>query len=107
MSGFQMEDCSEGGRNAGFSDAGDWLSWTVQVPSTAQVQFRARVASPSGGGSCKFEDANGKIIASIPTLPCTGGWQNWATITVTAIVAGLKTIYLRSTGSGFNAGGFL
>ena len=85
MSGVQTETTSDtgGGANVGWLDAGDWLSYTnhtINVAQTGLYRIEYRVASPAGGGQLIFEEAGGSPSYGSLTIPSTGGWQNWTTI---------------------------
>ena len=85
MSGVQTETTSDngGGTNVGWLDAGDWLSYTnhtINVAQTGQYRIEYRVASLAGGGQLTFEEAGGSPSYGSITIPSTGGWQNWTTI---------------------------
>ncbi|MBN1598768.1 MAG: carbohydrate-binding protein, partial [Bacteroidales bacterium] len=76
--GVDIEACSEGGYNIDWSVSGEWLEYTVNVASSGSYQMNARVASP-GGGSFHVE-MDGSNISGTVTVPNTGGWQNWQTV---------------------------
>lgn len=85
MNGVQTENTSDsgGGVNVGWLDAGDWLSYTnhsIQVPQAGQYRIEYRVASIAGGGRLTFEAAGGSPSYGSITIPSTGGWQHWTTI---------------------------
>lgn len=73
-----IQVCSEGGYNIGWTSAGEYLTYTVYVPSTGPYNIDARVASPSGSGQLRVEfdgvDKTGDVA-----IPNTGGWQSWQT----------------------------
>jgi subtilisin family serine protease len=68
-----------GGFALGYVVAGEWLKYSVSVASTGSYGLDARVASLGAGGTFHVEvdgaDATGPI-----TVPNTGGWQSWLTI---------------------------
>jgi subtilisin family serine protease len=93
---------SEGGTTVGWIEAGEWLHYTVNVAAAGQYNVALRVASPSGGGSLRVAfDANG-VLAKI-TMPATGGWQNWTTVTIPVTLnAGVQPLRLLFDTNGFN-----
>ena len=84
MAGVQTETCLEGGLNVGYLDAGDWMVWDVDVPSSGRYQIDYRVASTNGNGAFQLEKAGGSPVYGSPVgVPNTGGWQNWTTVSQT------------------------
>jgi hypothetical protein len=75
---------SGGGCYVGWTRAGEWLKYTVNVASTATYTLETRVANIGTGGSFHIEvdgiDRTGPIA-----VPDTGGWQVWQTITTSGI----------------------
>ncbi|WP_421871698.1 alpha-amylase family glycosyl hydrolase [Marinoscillum sp.] len=100
--GVDIEACSEGGYNVGWTNGGEWLEYTVDVASAGNYDVDVRVAS-AVGGSLRIEfdgvDKTGSISA-----PNTGGWQSWQTVTVTnvALSAGPQIIRIYMISGGYN-----
>ena len=86
---------SGGGYDVGWTAAGEWLQYTVNVSATGTYALDLRVANPSGGGTVRVEvdglDATGPM-----TVPGTGGWQTWTTMHKDglALQAGLHAVRL-------------
>ncbi|AMX02459.1 family 16 glycosylhydrolase [Microbulbifer thermotolerans] len=72
-----------GGYNVGWIDAGEWLAYyNLNIPTSGKYTVRFRVASEVGG--TLSNDLNGgSIVLGSLTVPNTGGWQNWQTISHT------------------------
>lgn len=105
MSGIQTESCTEGTLNVGWIDTGDWMDYTVDVPETGLYKIEFRVASQFATG--KFDLLAGGLLKLSLSIPNTGGWQNWTSITSnTALTAGRQTIRLKVTGPLFNINWF-
>ena len=68
-----------GGHNVGWIDAGEYLEYTVNVPTAGDYAFKLRVASASSGGVFHFQ-RNGVDITTLRDFDGTGGWQNWTTL---------------------------
>lgn len=103
MAGIQTESCSEGGQNVGWIDANDWMVWDVTVPSTGQYTVQYRVASASGGGNLQLENAGGSPVYGALSVPSTGGWQNWTTISHSVnLNAGQQQIAIKALSGGWN-----
>lgn len=105
MSGVQTENTSDtgGGLNVGWTDAGDWMSYTVNLPTTGKYKVSFRVASPGGGGSFRLEKAGGGTVYGTVNAIATGGWQNWQTATQEmTLPAGQQAIGFAVINGGFN-----
>lgn len=98
-----IEACSEGGFNVGWIQAGEWLEYTVQVTQAGTYTVNTRVASNMSSGSLQYE-WNGINISNVLSVPFTGGWQNWQTISQSGIVlsVGQHILRLKMTGNDFN-----
>ena len=83
-----IEAASEGGYDVGKIRAGEWLNYSVNVSSTGKYALDARVASSGQGGTFHVE-FDGKDVTGPLTIPNTGGWQTWTTVsTPVALSAG-------------------
>jgi hypothetical protein len=70
--------------NVGWTKAGEWLQYTVNVGTTGSYRIEARVAN-SGAGGRFHVNVDGQDRTGAMTVPNTGGWQNWQTISSVAI----------------------
>jgi hypothetical protein len=88
--------------DVGWTAGGEWLSFTVNVTTTASYTLQARVASPNSGKSLHVE-MDGTNIGTI-AVPTTGGWQTFQTVTVTTptITAGSHVMRIVMDTDGFN-----
>ncbi|QIX60228.1 carbohydrate-binding protein [Hymenobacter sp. BT18] len=76
-----------GGQNMGWVDAGDYLVWnTISFPTTGQYLIEYRVASGGAGGTISSDLNAGSIQLGNTTIPGTGGWQNWTTVSKTVTI---------------------
>lgn len=74
-----------GGFNVGWITAPEWLEYTVNVATTGNYTLNARVGSIGDGGRFHVEvDTGGNVTGSL-TVPNTGGWQNWTTVSHSGI----------------------
>ncbi|HYG37921.1 MAG TPA: carbohydrate-binding protein [Cytophagales bacterium] len=80
MGGIQTEPCSEGGLNVGYFDTGDWMSYNVNIPSAGTYKISYRVASTTTGKTLRLEKDGGATLLGTVTVPNTGGWQTWTTV---------------------------
>lgn len=81
-SGVDTQDTTDagGGKNVGWIDPGDWMTYSAPTslsPGTYTISYR--VASPNGS-AIQFERAGGGAVFGTVTVPATGGWQNWTTV---------------------------
>jgi endoglucanase len=104
MSGVQKENCTEGGQNVGWIDAGDWMAYNgISIPSAGIYKVEYRVASQNGGGSIKLEQNSGSTLLGQISVPATEGWQNWSTIShEVTLSAGIQNIAIAAAAGGFN-----
>jgi hypothetical protein len=91
-----------GGYNVGWANAGEWLNYTVGVASARTYTISFRIASTASGGTFHVE-AGGVNVTGVLTVPNTGGWQVWTTITKTiTLSAGTQLLRLVVDGAGSN-----
>jgi hypothetical protein len=69
-----------GGFDVGWVAPGEWLKYTVNVTAAGTYTIEARVASSGAGGTFHIE-SNGVDKTGPITIPDTGGWQTWTTVT--------------------------
>ena len=70
-----------GGYNLAKIRAGEWLNYTVNVGAEGYYTLRVRVASSGVGGRFHVETDDGDVSGPL-SVPDTGGWQIWTTISV-------------------------
>jgi endoglucanase len=105
MSGVQTETTTDagGGQNVGYLDANDWMGYRINVPATGTYTVSYRVASPGGGGSIRLERLGGGAVFGSISVPATGGWQTWTTISQNVTLqAGQQDIGVAIAAGGFN-----
>ncbi|UOB18379.1 beta-1,3-glucanase family protein [Abyssalbus ytuae] len=99
----QTEACSEGGENVGYINNGSWMVWDVNIPSTGTYTVEYRVASPNNDGTIQLEKAGGSPVYGSVSVPNTGGWQNWTTISHNvSLTAGEQQIAIYAPVGGWN-----
>jgi hypothetical protein len=104
--GIQSQTCSEGGLNVAFITNGSYTEY-AGVNLTGMQYFQARIASSSGSGSTAgtidvYEDGtNGTLLAAC-SVPGTGGWQTWKTVScaLSSTSSGTHNLYLVYKGGG-------
>lgn len=65
-----------GGYNVGWTDAGEWLEFDVQIDTTSNYLLTARVAAQETGGLARVL-VDG-VYRALIALRATGGWQTWS-----------------------------
>ena len=75
---------SGGGHNVGWMSSGEWLKYTVTVSTAGTYTLEFRVAASGAGGTFHLE-VNGSDKTGPLTIPNTGGWQSWTTVTKTGV----------------------
>jgi len=89
-----IEACAEGGFNVGWNTAGEWLEYTVNVSAAGSYLLDVRVASNGSGGTFHIEFGGVNKTGTL-TIPDTGGWQSWTTLTVADVSLGAGTQIMR------------
>ncbi len=81
--GMVVETCTDtgGGQDMGYIDAGDYLVWNnITFHTTGTYLIEYRVASGASGGTISSDLNAGNIQFGNTTIPGTGGWQTWTTV---------------------------
>lgn len=81
--GVDIQTCGEGGYNVGWTVAGEWLEYTVN-PAAGTYNIAIRYAS-TAASTVEVTFSNGSKTTGNISLPSTGGWQTWATVTKTGV----------------------
>ena len=99
--GVQTQASSEGGTNIGWIGNGSWVEYKPQN-FTGKNRIAIRVASPGNGAviHVHVDSLDGRQIATL-TVPHTGGWQNWTTVSAPISgVHGKHKIFFEFVGKG-------
>ncbi|MEN0038554.1 MAG: carbohydrate-binding protein [Cellvibrio sp.] len=112
MSGIGTETTTDvgGGKNAGFIDAGDWMTYDKTeflVPNAGRYKVTYRVASKQADVNFQLYDLDtGAILDTVP-VPNTTGWQTWASTERTVqLTEGKKRFGIKATKGTFNINWF-
>jgi chitinase len=102
--GMTVETCAEGGQDMGYIDAGDYLVWnSVAIPTTGTYLIEYRVASGASGGTISADLNAGAIQLGSTTIPGTGSWQTWTTVSKTvSLNAGTYNFGIYAQTGGYN-----
>lgn len=77
--GVDIGNTADGGHVVGWIKAGEWLNYTVDVAKAGTYYLNLRVANVGDGGTMHV-DFGGVAATSSLTIPNTGGWRTWRTI---------------------------
>lgn len=96
-------DSPTNGFDVGWTAAGQWLNYSVNVAATGTYLVGFRVASGGTGGTLHLESATGANLTGSVTVPATGGWQTWATVNATATLpVGRQALKVVQDSGGYN-----
>lgn len=71
---------SGGGHNIGWVKASEWYEYTVNVTTSGSYSLNLRLSNTAGGGSLHVE-VDGVNVTGLVSVPNTGGFQIWQTVT--------------------------
>jgi hypothetical protein len=88
----------------GWTAAGQWFKYTVDVAGAGTYTLSLRLASPSGvTDALHVDNSAGTDLSGLVNAPDTGGWQDWSTVTATVTLpAGVQTLTVDQDNAGWN-----
>lgn len=91
---------ASGGQTLGYIENGDWAGYS-NVTTAGAKTFTAKVSSAGAGGTIEIRSgsAGGTPLGSV-TVPVTGGWETFTTVTTTLTGSASGPLFLRFTGGG-------
>lgn len=97
-----IEAASTSGFHVGWTEANEWLEYTVNVAADGNYDLSLEMASEIGG-SFHVEIDNVDVSGSV-AVAATGGWESWVTSTVSsvALTAGEHVLKVQFDSSGLN-----
>ncbi|MFD4558030.1 carbohydrate-binding protein [Streptomyces sp. NPDC058469] len=108
--GVDLDNTSDtgGGYNLGWTGAGQWFRYTVDVATAGTYTLDLRVAAPSAvTGALHLSDDSGTNLTGAVDLPATGDWQTWGTATAhVTLPAGRQILTLDQDSGGWNINNF-
>ncbi len=89
-------ESNSGGFDVGYTKAGEWMNYSVNVAASDTYNIAFRVASAGKGGTFHLEQDPGNNVTGTVNLPNTNGWQTWNNVTVknVQLTAGTHTFRL-------------
>jgi len=105
--GGDTEKCSDAlanGYSVGWFESSEWMNYTVNVANAGTYTIELRVANGGSPGTVQILNGNGTQILATATVPATGGWGTWQTISCTGgfSTAGTQTIRVLNTANSYN-----
>ena len=103
-------DTSAGNTNVvGWTKAGEWMQFTVNVASSGTYAVETRVASVGSGGQFRIQ-FNGLDKTGLLSVPNTGAWNSYQVVQKTGVSlsSGIQTVRVEmvTVGSSGNVGAF-
>jgi glucosylceramidase len=96
--GLQTEPTTDlwGGYDVGYANTGDYAVYRNVNFAAGFTNVNARIASAGSGGTLEFRlDSPTGTLIGVATLPVTGGWQTWQTVSGSVSnVSGLHNLYI-------------
>ena len=88
----------------GWTTSGQWFHYTVNVASAGTYTVSLRVAAPSAvTNGLDIANSAGTDLSGLISIPATGGWQNWTTVTASVTLsAGQQTLTVYQDAAGWN-----
>ncbi|MDB5051880.1 MAG: peptidase and in, kexin, sedolisin [Fibrobacteres bacterium] len=94
-----------GGYNVGWTQAGEWMAYDVNVAQTGTYTLTARLASGAAGTKSMTVTLDGSptVVAAFSTTDATG-WQSWKDVVVANVTlsAGFHVLRLNLTSADLN-----
>jgi beta-glucosidase len=110
--GVDLEDTADtqdtsaagGAYDMGWTTAGQWFDYTVEVATAGIYTVSFRVASPYGiTDALHIASASGTNLSGSVAVPNTGGYETWATVTASVTLpAGQQTLTVDQDSNGWN-----
>ncbi len=100
--GVDIEPASSGGYDVGWFSAGEWMNYTINVPSAGSYTVTLRVASMNGGSLHVGFNTASNVWQPV-WVNGTGGWQSWTTVSFPAwLGAGTQQMTIMADTGGVN-----
>ncbi|HEX3513751.1 MAG TPA: carbohydrate-binding protein, partial [Trebonia sp.] len=93
-----------GGYDIGWTAAGQWFNYTVNVATAGTYAVSLRLAAPTAvTDALHISNAAGTNLTGSVTAPATGGYQAWTTVTASVTLpAGVQTLTIHQDNAGWN-----
>jgi beta-glucosidase-like glycosyl hydrolase len=93
-----------GAYDMGWTTAGQWFNYTVNVATAGTYTVAFRVSSPYGiADAVHIDNASGTNLTGSVTIPNTGGYETWTTVDASiTLPAGQQTLTVDQDSNGWN-----
>jgi uncharacterized protein involved in high-affinity Fe2+ transport len=93
-----------GGYDLGWTAAGQWFNYTVNVATAGTYTVGLRVAAPSAvTDALHIDNSSGTNLSGDVAIAATGGYQDWTTVNATVTLpAGTQTLTVDQDAGGWN-----
>jgi beta-glucosidase len=93
-----------GADDLGWTAAGQWFKYTVEVSTAGIYTASFRVAAPTASSDAlHIANSSGTNLTGSVAVPATGGYQTWATVTASiTLSAGEQTLTVDQDAAGWN-----
>jgi beta-glucanase (GH16 family)/uncharacterized protein involved in high-affinity Fe2+ transport len=93
-----------GGVDLGWSAAGQWFKYTVNVATAGKYTVTFRLASPTAiADGLHISNSSGTNLSGSVAVPATGGYQTWTSVTASVTLpAGTQTLTVNQDAAGWN-----
>ena len=93
-----------GADDIGWTTAGQWFNYTVNVATAGTYTVAFRVASPYGiADAVHIDNSSGTNLTGSVTIPNTGGYETWTTVDASVTLpAGQQTLTVDQDSNGWN-----
>jgi hypothetical protein len=93
-----------GGYDLGWTSAGQWFKYTVNVATAGTYTVGLRLAAPSAvTDALHIASSSGANLSGNVNAPATGGYQTWTTVTASVTLpAGTQTLTVDQDNAGWN-----
>lgn len=99
-----MQPSTDGTFNVGWTQPGEWLTYSINVATAGAYRFELRVACPQPAGPVQLS-INGAPVGSV-AVPNTGDWGVWQTVSLSNVqlAAGAAVLTVTFTGDAGTGG---
>ncbi|MFD0502336.1 carbohydrate-binding protein [Streptomyces chiangmaiensis] len=102
---IESNAAASGGKNVGWTAAGNWLTYRVDVAHAGTYNLELRVANGTGStapNALSLRDQSGAPLTTV-SVPATGGWGDYQSVhTTVTLAAGEQTLTVYCETGGFN-----
>src|SRR6202020_2627609 len=99
-----QDNTGAGADDIGWTTAGQWFNYTLNVATAGTYTVAFRVSSPYGiTDALHIDNASGTDLSGTVTIPNTGGYETWTTVDASVTLpAGTQTLTVDQDSNGWN-----